>query len=44
MEVPRPGVKLEVQLPAYARTTATPDQSLIFDLHSNCSNARSLTH
>ena len=31
MEVPRPGVELELQLLAY--TTATPGLSLIFDLH-----------
>ena len=31
MEVPRLGVKLELQLPAY--TTATPDPSCICDLH-----------
>ena len=33
MEVPRLGVKLELQLPAYPTATATRDQSLIFDLH-----------
>ena len=46
MEVPKLGVKLELQLPAYATTTATPD------LHTAASstyttahcNARSLTH
>ena len=31
MEVPRLGVKLELQLPAYA--TAMPDPSLVCDLH-----------
>ena len=31
MEVPRLGVELELQLPAY--TTATPDPSCICDLH-----------
>ena len=31
MEVPRLGVELELQLPAY--TTATPDLSLVCDLH-----------
>ena len=28
MEVPRPGVKLELQLPAYATATTTPDSSV----------------
>ena len=33
MEVPRLGVKPELQLPTYATTTATPDPSCISDLH-----------
>ena len=33
MEVPRLGVQLELQLPAYARATATRDLSHICDLH-----------
>ena len=33
MEVPRLGVQSELQLPAYATVTATPDPSCIFDLH-----------
>ena len=33
MEVPRPGVQSQLQLPAYARATATPDPSHILDLH-----------
>ena len=33
VEVPRLGVKSELQLPAYATATATPDQSCICDLH-----------
>ena len=33
MEVPRLGVKLELQLPAYGTATATPDASCICDLH-----------
>ena len=33
MEVPSLGVKLEPQLLAYATATATPDPSLICDLH-----------
>ena len=36
MEVPRLGVELEVQLPAYTTATATPYQSRICDLqHSS---------
>ena len=31
MEVPRLGVELEVQLPAYITATAAPDPSCIFD-------------
>ena len=33
MEVPRVGVQSELLLPAYARATATPDLSLVCDLH-----------
>ena len=33
MEVPRTGVKSELQLPAYATDTATEDPSRICDLH-----------
>ena len=33
MEVPKLGVEWEVQLPAYTTATATPDPSLIFNLH-----------
>ena len=33
MEVLRLGVKLELQLPAYTTTTATPDLSRVCDLH-----------
>ena len=33
MEVPRLGVKSELQLLAYATATATPDPSLVCDLH-----------
>ena len=33
MEVPRLGVKWELQLPAYVTATATLDQSLINDPH-----------
>ena len=35
MDVPRLGVKLELQLPAYTTVTATPDLSPVFDLHSS---------
>jgi len=34
MEVPRLGVELELQLPAYATATATPDLSLIYLISS----------
>ena len=33
MEVPRPGVASELQLPAYATATATPDLSLVCHPH-----------
>ena len=33
MEVPRLGVQLELQLPAYATATATPDLYCVCDLH-----------
>ena len=33
MDVPRPGVESELQLPAYTAATATQDPSLICDLH-----------
>ena len=33
MEVPRLGVELELQLPAYTTVTATPDPSRVCDLH-----------
>ena len=33
MEVPKLGVKLELQLPTYTTATATPDSSSVFDLH-----------
>ena len=33
MEVPRLGVELELQLPAYTTATATPDLSLVRNLH-----------
>ena len=53
MEVPRLGVELELQLPAYATATAMPDLSHICDLHcsfrqhrilNSLSEARDLTH
>ena len=37
MEVPRLGVKLKLQLPAYTTATATPDPSCICDLHHHSS-------
>ena len=33
MEVPRLGVESELQLPACATATATPDPSRLYDLH-----------
>ena len=33
MEVPRLGVESELQPPAYTRATATPEPSLVFNLH-----------
>jgi len=44
MEVPRLGVKLELQLPAYTTATATPDPSCICDLCPDHGNAGSPTH
>ena len=44
MELPRRGVKLELQLPAYATATEMQDPSHVCDLHTAHSNARSLTH
>ena len=42
MEVPRPGVKLELQLPAYARAKATWDLSHVCDLHHSSQQHRIL--
>ena len=46
MEVPRLGVELELQLPAYttAIATAMPDLSHVRDYTTAHGNARSLTH
>ena len=33
VEVPRPGVKLKLQLPAYTKATATRDPSCVFNPH-----------
>ena len=33
VEVPGPGVELDLQLPAYTTASATQDPSCIFDLH-----------
>ena len=44
MEIPRLGIKSELQLPAYATATAMPDLSCVFDYSTAHSNARSLTH
>ena len=42
MEVPRLGVQSELQLPAYARATATRDLSRICDLHHSSRQCRIL--
>ena len=42
MEVPRPGVKSELQLRAYATATATQDLSLICDLQHSSAQHRIL--
>ena len=44
MEVPRLGVELELQLPAYTIARATPDPSHICSLRHSSLNAGSLTH
>ena len=44
MEVPRPGVKLELHLQACTTAMAMPDLSSIFDPTAACGNAGSLTH
>ena len=44
MQVPRLGVKLELQLLAYITAIATWDLSPVCDLHQAHGNARSLTH
>ena len=44
VEVPRLGVELELQLPAYTTATATPDPSHVCALYHSPGNARSLTH
>jgi len=33
MDIPKLGVEMELQLPAYTTATATPDSSHIFDLY-----------
>ena len=53
MEIPRLGVELELQLPAYTTATATQDPTHVFDLHQSSgqrqilnplSKARDWTH
>ena len=44
MEVPRLGVKLELELPAYTTATASPDPSLVYSYTTAHGNTRSLTH
>ena len=43
MEGPRPGLKSELQLPAYATATATQDPSRICDLQHSSRQCRILT-
>ena len=42
MEVPRLGIKLELQLPAYTTATVTWDPSHVLDLHCNSPQRRIL--
>ena len=42
MEVPRLGVKSDLQLPAYTTATATRDPSCVFDLHHSSQQHRIL--
>ena len=42
MEIPRPGIESELQLPATA--TATQDPSCVWDLHDSSQQPESLTH
>ena len=42
MEVPRLGLQLELQSPAYVTATATPDPSRICDLHHSSRQLRIL--
>ena len=42
MEVPRPDVQLELQLPAYTTATATPDSSCICDPEHSSGQRRTL--
>ena len=44
MEVPRLGVKLELQLLAHATATAMPNQSRVCDLHHSSGQGQSPTH
>ena len=44
MEVSKPGVGLELQLPAYDTAEATLDLSHIFTYATACCNTGSLTH
>ena len=44
MEVPRLGVKLELQLPAYTTATATQDWTCLCNLHHSSRQHRILTH
>ena len=43
MEIPRLGVKSELQLPAYARATAVQDPSHVCNLHHSSQQCRILS-
>ena len=43
VEVPRLGVELELQLPAYAMATAMPGPSCVCDLHHSLRQCRTLS-
>ena len=44
MKVPRLGVRLELQLPAYTTATVTPDPSCFYDLHHSSRQQWILNH
>ena len=42
MEMPRLGVELELQMPAYTTAAAMPDLSLVWDLNHSSQQCRTL--